>query len=101
MVCQVTPSKEICWNCFCLGAPNCKATFYSLAVLTICELLSNSGYEIPVPILLFIYYLNASKRSNEGNEDYYRWMGLKNYMKDFGRMSENELPEIVLWEKYL
>ena len=28
-------------------------------------------------------------------------MGLKNFMKDFGRMHEKELPEIILWEKYL
>lgn len=49
----------------------------------------------------FIYYLKASKRSKEGNEYYYKWIGLKSFMKDFGRMDEKELPEIVLWEKYL
>lgn len=63
------------------------------------------------PILIFfviffaifsiLYYLSASKRSKEGNEYYYKWIGLKNFMKDFGRMDEKELPEIILWEKYL
>ena len=53
-----------------------------------------------VPISL-VYYLCAKKRSKEGNEDYHKWKALKNFMKDFGRMQEKELPEIKLWEKYL
>ena len=53
-----------------------------------------------VPISL-VYYLCAKKRSQEGNEDYHKWKALKNFMKDFGRMQEKELPEIKLWEKYL
>lgn len=36
-----------------------------------------------------------------GNEAYHKWMALKNYMVDFGNMDEKELPEIILWEKYL
>lgn len=52
-------------------------------------------------VISFVYYVAASKRTKEGNEDYSKWIGLKNYMKDFGRMHEKELPEIILWEKYL
>lgn len=52
-------------------------------------------------VISFVYYVVASKRTKEGNEDYSKWIGLKNYMKDFGRMHEKELPEIILWEKYL
>lgn len=59
---------------------------------------------IPIFILMpitVIYYLCSKKRTKEGNEDYNKWMALKNFMKDFGRMQEKELPEIKLWEKYL
>lgn len=52
-------------------------------------------------IISFIYFLAYIKRSKEGNEDYTRWLGLKNFMEDFGRMDEKDLPELVLWEKYL
>ena len=52
-------------------------------------------------ITSFVYYITATKRTKEGNEEYYKWLGLKNFMKDFGRMHEKELPEITLWEKYL
>lgn len=65
----------------------------------------SNGFLIFITILLapisLIYYLCASKRSKEGNEEYHKWMALKNFMKDFGRMQEKELPEIKLWEKYL
>ncbi len=30
-----------------------------------------------------------------------QWMGLKRYMEEFSLMKEKEVPELVLWEKYL
>lgn len=71
------------------------------------NLVRNSfGYLITFTVFLFsfisiFYYACSFKRSKNGNEDYHKWMGLKNFMKDFGRMHEKELPEIILWEKYL
>ena len=29
------------------------------------------------------------------------WKGLKKYMEDFSLLKEREVPELVLWEKYL
>lgn len=49
----------------------------------------------------FIYFLVFYKRTIHGNEEYLKWMGLKNFMNDFGNMDVKELPEIQLWEKYL
>lgn len=49
----------------------------------------------------FIYLVSYKKRTISGNEAYHKWMGLKNFMVDFGKMDDKELPEIVLWEKYL
>lgn len=85
---------------------------YSLYSIIPFFLFSLSNYfEYANPFIIFItilitpislvYYLCAKKRSKEGNEDYHKWKALKNFMKDFGRMQEKELPEIKLWEKYL
>lgn len=52
-------------------------------------------------IAALIYFLVFIKRTKKGNEDYRKWIGLRNFMKDFGRMDEKDLPEIHLWEKYL
>lgn len=52
-------------------------------------------------ILSFVYFIAYQKRSVKGNNDYHKWMGLKHFMLDFGNMDDKELPEIVLWEKYL
>ena len=52
-------------------------------------------------ILAIIYFIKATKRTKKGNEEYYKWKGLKNFLSDFGRLNEKELPEIKLWEKYL
>lgn len=39
--------------------------------------------------------------SDEGLEEKYKWIGLKNYMEDFSMIDDREVPELVLWEKYL
>lgn len=52
-------------------------------------------------ILFIIYVLTFKKRTIKGNDDYNKWMGFKKFLNDFGRFDEKELPEIILWEKYL
>ena len=52
-------------------------------------------------IIGFIYILLAKKRTKTGNEEYSKWKAFEKFLKDFGRFNEKELPEIVLWEKYL
>ena len=52
-------------------------------------------------IISFIYFCIYTRRTKEGNEEYLKWIGLKNFMNDFGKMDIKELPEIMLWEKYL
>lgn len=56
---------------------------------------------IVVAIIAFIYFISYTKKTQKGNDDYRKWIGLKNFMLDFGRMDTKDLPEIVLWEKYL
>lgn len=48
-----------------------------------------------------IYIAGLNKRTKEANESYVRWLGLKNFLNDFGNFKERELPQIELWEKYL
>jgi uncharacterized membrane protein len=56
---------------------------------------------IIVAIIGFMYFVTITKRTEKGNEDYLRWKGLKNFLNDFGRFKDRDLPMIVLWEKYL
>lgn len=60
-----------------------------------------SGITIISAIASIIYFATFYKRNKEANLEYIKWIGLKKFMEDFGRMDEKELPEIVLWEKYL
>lgn len=52
-------------------------------------------------IFLIIYFISITKKTVKGIEDYSKWKAFKKFLLDFGRFSEKELPEIVLWEKYL
>lgn len=36
-----------------------------------------------------------------GSDEKEEWIGLANYMKDFSLLKEKEVPELVVWEKYL
>lgn len=48
-----------------------------------------------------IYFASYTRRTKSGNEDYVKWKAFKKFLLDFGNFGEKELPEIVLWEKYL
>lgn len=54
-----------------------------------------------VDFVFLLYVLLASKRTKYGNEEYHKWVGLKNFMNDFGKFERRELPQIELWEKYM
>lgn len=55
----------------------------------------------PVSILLFAYIIIFTRRTVKGNDHFVKWKAFKKFLLDFGRFKEKELPEIVLWEKYL
>lgn len=54
-----------------------------------------------VAISAIIYVSSITKRTKGANESFARWLGLKNFLNDFGNFKERELPHIELWEKYL
>lgn len=39
--------------------------------------------------------------TQKGVDEHEQWKGLKKYMEDFSLLKEKEIPEIVLWEKFL
>ncbi len=52
-------------------------------------------------VLYIIYLVNLKKRTVKGNEHYVRWKAFKNFLLDFGKFDEKDLPDIKLWERYL
>ena len=40
-------------------------------------------------------------RTEKGRLEYSKWLAHKRYLEDFSNFDEKDLPEIVLWEKYL
>ncbi len=75
-------------------------SFMLIGMVNICIILLATLIQFAA-ICSIIYFAAYTKRSKEGNEAYHKWMGLKNFMNDFGNFHEKELPEISLWEKYL
>ena len=61
-------------------------------------------YFVIVNIIFIIYFMiiwKDKQRTEEGKIEYSKWLAHKRFLKDFGNMDEKDLPEIVLWEKYL
>ncbi len=56
-------------------------------------------------IILAIYAGIISKKyktlTQKGVDERELWVGLKNYMEDFSLLKEKEVPDLILWEKYL
>ncbi|MDD4036095.1 MAG: DUF2207 domain-containing protein, partial [Bacilli bacterium] len=52
-------------------------------------------------VLAITYLITFKTRTTKGNEDYVRWQAFKRFLNDFGNFDDKDLPEIVLWEKYL
>lgn len=61
-------------------------------------------YILPLIVLslAFIIYIGIfRKRTIKGNDHYKKWKAFENFLNDFGRFEEKDLPEVVLWERYL
>lgn len=90
------------------NSPRAFLAIYSFLGFMIGIITSNVG--MPVWIMLFfilasisgiIYSCCYQKRTPYGNDEYVKWKAFKNFLLDFGNFSAKELPEIILWEKYL
>lgn len=70
--------------------------------------ITNNNVELPLAfasivfaIIFLIYCLTCTKKTKKGIEHYAKWKAFKNFLNDFGNFSVKELPEIILWERYL
>lgn len=52
-------------------------------------------------IVIILIIMSFKYRSPKGVLHYKQWMAFKHFLEDFGTMDEKELPEIIIWEKYL
>lgn len=76
----------------------CIITFIA-SVLNVSSILVTS---LPIASFIFIIYLCLIKRKSEkGIEHYAKWKAFKKFLEDFGTFKTKELPEIILWERYL
>lgn len=76
----------------------CIITFIA-SVLNVSSILVTS---LPIVSFIFIIYLCLIKRKSEkGIEHYAKWKAFKKFLEDFGTFKTKELPEIILWERYL
>lgn len=75
-------------------------SFMFLAIVSIFMIIN-----IIPSIICSIYCFKISSKyhtlTQKGVDEKEAWIGLKNYMEDFSMMNEKEVPELVLWEKYL
>lgn len=56
---------------------------------------------IIIAVIYLIYTLTFSKKTKKGIEHYAKWKAFKKFLEDFGTFELKELPEIILWERYL
>lgn len=54
-----------------------------------------------VGLVFMIYTLVFSKKTAKGNDHHAKWLAFKNFLDDFGTFETKELPEIILWERYM
>lgn len=57
---------------------------------------------IIVQIIIFIILLSKTNvLTQKGTDENAEWKGLKKYMEDFSMLDKREVPEVVIWEKFL
>ena len=73
-------------------------------LLTILSFIFMIASVIP-SIVCAVYCFKIAHRYNtltqKGTDEKEAWKGLKNFMEDFSMLDKKEVPELVLWEKYL
>ena len=61
-------------------------------------------YILSVLVITSVYFFIAyadKNRTELGKEEYSKWLAHKRFLKDFSKFEDRDLPDIILWEKYL
>ena len=98
------------------GCMSVFATFFIFFFITNITLITSSLDKIGIPwvviiamgILLVVDIVLENKAKNKisvytqkGIDEQDKWKALKKYMEDFSLLKEKEIPDLVLWEKFL
>ncbi len=80
--------------------------FISIFLMYVNSVLILIGFVVIIGIIILgiLCYKNSTRvsiLSDKGAEEQLQWLGLNNYMKDFSLLKEKEVPDLVLWEKFL
>lgn len=52
--------------------------------------------------LMFNFYvLQVKRRTQSGQEDFVKWQGFENFLKDFSRLEEYSVTSLAIWDQYL
>lgn len=76
-------------------------------ILTVEKNISSKGIMLFILVTLIelvVYFILFSKinvLTQTGTDEKAKWKGLKKYMEDFSMLDKREIPEIVIWEKFL
>lgn len=54
-----------------------------------------------IAIASLIYFVSIQKKTKFGREEYEKWSALKRFLKDFGKFDTKDLPDMILWQKFL
>lgn len=79
------------------------AAFFALGLLEV-NIIALAVAIIPVVIYAMTCFTMGGKFSGltqKGLDEKEQWEGLRKYMEDFSLIKDREVPELVLWEKYL
>lgn len=64
------------------------------------------GIPFLVEIAIILGYISKTEKeipvlTEQGETERQQWKGLKKYMEEFSLLNEKDIPDLVLWEKYL
>lgn len=68
------------------------------------EYINLLNYYILITGLSYLYYKIFKldkRRTKKGQLEYSKWLAHKRFLKDFSNFDQKELPEIILWDRYL
>jgi uncharacterized membrane protein len=54
---------------------------------------------IILSMVSFDFY--SEKRTLKGNEEYFKWMGFRNFILNYSEFQSKDVEDVYLWEKYL
>jgi len=82
--------------------------FFILGII-VAKVIYTRWYILLIPLIVMLLFMilsgilmsRYSYLTQKGINEKEQWNGLKKYMQDFSLLNEKEVPDLILWEKYL